>query len=330
MLSATIDKTVDVLSGLTQKIINIKSKTDQCLTNENYIELNNKIDILSAMFSSNESDIVSLLNLPRPISDYKNEHIGETISIPYTDDSGNITGPIVFEVVGVNNHKYINNPNKPTITLMTKNIIRYAVFDVMEPNNPLYDEGWGETQRAKVGNNRWSVSNIRQWLNSEGAANKWFTPQHEYDEAPGGDKITFMPEYEDGVAGYADDPGFLAGFSSEIKQHFATVRNKTILCNTDRSVLSKDFEESEDKVFLPSYTEMGFGNLDSNNSEGVHLAQKFTDDESRIKSGVNNEYWLRSQSWSAFDVYYVSNDGSVTQLPAASGDKGIAPLIVLC
>ena len=209
MLSATIDKTVDVLSGLTQKIVNIKSKADQCLTNENYIELNNKIDILSAMFSSNESDIVSLLNLPRPISDYKNEHIGETINIPYTDDSGKIllnNGCIVFEVVGVNHHKDINDELKPTITLMSKNVIRNAAFDANEPNNPSYDEEQGVDVRGEWGNNRWSVSNIRQWLNSKGAANNWFIPQHEYDEEPNTRYI-----YEDYA--YADAPGFLAGFS---------------------------------------------------------------------------------------------------------------------
>jgi predicted DNA-binding transcriptional regulator AlpA len=47
---------------------------------------------------------------------------------------------------------------------MTKNIIRFAAFDAKEPNNP-------DSDRKKHGNSRWSLSNIRQWLNSTKGAN---------------------------------------------------------------------------------------------------------------------------------------------------------------
>ena len=98
---------------------------------------------------STGSDIVSLLNLPRAISEYTDDHIGEIISIPYTDESEKILlnndGRIEFEVVGVNHHKDSSDESKPTITLMTKNIIRYAVFDAKEPENPLYDYEAGRT-----------------------------------------------------------------------------------------------------------------------------------------------------------------------------------------
>ena len=226
------------------------------------------------------SDLVTLGILPKYVSEFTNADIGTIVSIPYTDASGNITGPIEFEVVGVNHHKDIHDESKPTITLMSKNVLRYAAFDGKEPTNPLFDDWENANARADYGNNRWAVSNIRQWLNSNGAANEWFTPQHEYDEAPT----------------YTDAPGFLAGFSDEVKQHFAIVRNKTLLCDADRSTLSKDFEETEDKVFLPSYTEMGFGNLDDNNPEGTWLSNKFIDDESIIKtkSSKDASYWLRS------------------------------------
>jgi hypothetical protein len=254
-------------------------------------------------------DIVSLLNLPRAISEYTDEHIGEIIPIPYNDESGNIEGPIEFEVVGVNHHKDVNDETKPTITLMTKKVIRYVPFDAKEPDNPFYDEEWDGTSRAKNGNNCWSMSNIRQWLNSEGLGSYWFTSQHEYDVAPDTTNVHTAEE------AYADDPGFLAGFSNEIKQHFATVRNKTILCDADRLALSKDFEETEDIVFLPSYTEMGFGNMDNNNPEGIHLDKRFPDDESRIKNDIDDfwerRYWLRScDPHYACDTYYVDFDGT--------------------
>ena len=83
-----------------------------------------------------ETDLVKLGILKKQISEFSNADIGKVdVSIPYTDASGVISGPIVFEVVGVNHHKDTNNADTPTITLMTKNIIRTAAFDAAEPNN---------------------------------------------------------------------------------------------------------------------------------------------------------------------------------------------------
>jgi hypothetical protein len=61
-------------------------------------------------------------------------------------------------VVGINHHK------ENSLTLMTKNIIRFAAFDAKEHNNPIPDI-------PIDGNSRWSLSNIRQWLNSTKGAN---------------------------------------------------------------------------------------------------------------------------------------------------------------
>jgi hypothetical protein len=225
------------------------------------------------------SDLVSLGILSKPISEFTNADIGTIVSIPYTDSSGNITGPIEFEVVGVNHHKSIDDESKPTITLMSKNVLRHAAFDAKEPNNP-------DSNRVDYGNNRWSVSNIRQWLNSSGAANEWFTPQHEYDATPDTTNVDSV------VGAYADDPGFLAGFSDDVKQHFATVSNVTLLSDSDGS----GTETTQDKVFLPSYTEMNFGNKNSSYPEGTALSRKFTNNSSRIKSynGRDDSYWMRT------------------------------------
>ena len=281
------------------------------------------------------SDLVKLGILPKPISEFTNDDIGTIVSIPYTDESGKIllnNGCIEFEVVGVNHHKDISDESKPTITLMTKHVIRPAVFDGKETNNP-------QRNRQYYGNNRWLVSNIRQWLNSNDVANEWFTPQHEYDAAPSITNIVQNTVYGDSAA-YENDSGFLAGFSDDMKQHFAIVRNKTILCDYDKNLLSKDYEETEDKVFLPSYTEMGFGDIDSNNPEGSPLSQKFTDDESRKKPGEYVEgvgsdmlYWMRTPLQNNIYpqvAYCVSckwgyDDDSIVN----DGHHGIVPLIVL-
>jgi hypothetical protein len=278
-----------------------------------------------------QSELVKLGILSKEVSQYTVADIGSIISIPYNDESGKIllnNGCIEFEVVGVNHHKDIYDESKPTITLMTKNIIRYAAFDAKEPNNPFIDSYDETINRTIYGNNRWGVSNIRQWLNSEDASNEWFTPQHEYDEAPTIDKV--YNKNKDGA--YADDPGFLVGFSDAIKQHFATVRNKTILCYDDELALSKDFEETEDKVFLPSSTEMGFENLNFDNKpEGTHLSHKFINDNSRIKTGANCWYWTRScQRYNSYITYYIGEGGGELIWPAAGDNQGIAPILVLC
>lgn len=266
------------------------------------------------------SDLVSLGILPKRISEFSDSDIGTTVFIPYTDPTGKILlngGRIEFEVVGVNHHKDTNNANTPTITLMTKNIIRNAAFDAKEPNNPLEDLSWqGERTRASYGNNRWSVSNIRQWLNSSGEAGKWFTKQHDYDEPPISDYIG------NSNGAYANDPGFLAGFSDEVIQHFTDITNTTVLCTADGG----GSETTVDKVFLPSYTEMGFGDYNGI-AEGALL---FTLEESLGKSNkFNDDYLLRSnnitESHTIYSIYWAVGE----QENAAYDDIGITPIIVL-
>lgn len=44
--------------------------------------------------------------------------------------------------------------------------------------------GINNMQRSAYGYNRWSQSAIRQWMNSDAAADAWFTPQNPYDRRP--------------------------------------------------------------------------------------------------------------------------------------------------
>ena len=260
-----------------------------------------------------ESDLVTLGILTKQVSEFTTTDIGTTVLIPYTDPTGKILlndGNIEFEVVGVDHHTTTKYPK--TITLMTKNIIRHAAFDAKEPDNP-------DSTRKANGNNRWSVSNIRQWLNSN-ATNSWFNAQHKYDAPPTLDNVSG----EDGI--YSDAPGFLAGFSSEVLQHFTDIINTTALCNEGGP------ETTIDKVFLPSYTEMGYGN-NGDIAEGTHLSIKYTDNISRIKSsssGENDNYWMRSPFVdSSRSVWFVNTAGRNRYDYAYYGKYGIAPIIVL-
>lgn len=270
------------------------------------------------------SDLVELGILPKQVSEFTTADIGTEISIPYNDESGKFllnNGCIEFEVVGVNHHTSDEHPT--TITLMTKNIIRYAAFDAREPNSPTYDNRYEEYLRRAVGNNSWSVSNIRQWLNSSGAGGSWFTAQYEYDAAP------IASNLKDGNTdgAYADEPGFLAGFSADVLQHFTDITNITAKSELDGS----GSEETVDKVFLPSYTEM-FGENNSGISEGSYLSLRYTDDNSRKKTGANSWYWMRSPSLGTF--YYstrlISSYGYEDRPEGpCDGNGGIAPIIVL-
>ena len=246
------------------------------------------------------SDLVELGILTKQISEFSNSDIGTEVSIHYSNEGSGISDPIVFEVVGVNHHT--TSEHQKTITLMTKNIIRKAAFDAPEPNNTI-------SHRKNGGNNRWSVSNIRQWLNSSGAAGSWFTAQHEYDAAPT----------------YASEPGFLAGFSANVLQHFTDITNTTALHTSDGG----GFETTVDKVFLPSYTEMGLAT-----GEGSHLSIRYPDANSRIKSGADGIYWTRSPYRAMYPqaVYYINtegNNGSGSFNTAAATDFGITPIIVI-
>ena len=264
------------------------------------------------------SDLVELGILTKQISEFSNDDIGTEVSIPYSNEGSGISGPIIFEVVGVNHHTTTEHPK--TITLMTKNIIRKAAFDAAEPDNP-------DSMRKDNGNNRWSVSNIRQWLNSSGAAGKWFTAQHTYDAPPTtanvhGDETT--------DAAYADAPGFLAGFSANVLQHFTDITNITALYKVDNGGADGGSEETVDKVFLPSSTEMGL----ENNSEGSHLSIRYPDNNSRIKqwNGSNDVYYTRSpyafMKSSLVLCVYPNGESSLSHIMASSGN-GIAPIIVL-
>ena len=271
--------------------------------------------------------------LPKAVSAYKNADISNEeyskVLIPYNDPTGKILlvnddkgrSCIEFELVGVNHHTSDAHPK--TITLMAKHIIRYVAFDAKEPNNPNPD-------RRDFGNNRWSVSNIRQWLNSNEAASEWFKPQHDYDESPTMDKVSFT-SYNGNAGVYAGDPGFLAGFSEEVLQHLTVITNITAKPAADGG----SSETTEDKVFLPSWTEMGFGN-NNGIDEGIALS-KFTDNTSRLKTDLLGLYWLRSnETASATKVRIIADDGSaIIDGSATSGEAddcgfaGITPIIVI-
>ena len=211
---------------------------------------------------------------------------------------------------------------------MTKQIIDLRCFDAKEPTNP---DGY----RKSYGNNNWQYSNIEQWLNSDQAS--WYKAQHQYDAPPNNANIY------DNINAYDTHKGFLYHWSNEdkalLKDYAFTLAN--------HSVDGGGSYTWTGKVFLPTYTQMGFGQNNSI-SEGTQFS-KFTDDNSRIKSinkycaennkwcidnnkteGTNWYYWMSSVDLSRSDYgRRVSRGGSGGNGIAYSGGYGLAPCICL-
>ena len=158
-------------------------------------------------------------------------------------------------------------------------------------------------------------------MNSSGEAGSWFTPQYTYDESPNPGSVSTIS------GAYASAPGFLAGFSDEVIQHLTEITNITALHKVDNDGFDGGSETTEDKVFLPSYTEMGFG-YNNGIPEGMALA-KFTSNTLRKKTNLQGLYWMRSPSEYQERVRCISDDGSDNYGMANDGTYGITPIIVI-
>ena len=209
---------------------------------------------------------------------------------------------------------------------MTKQIIDCRPFDAKEPTNPNSD-------RKNYGNNNWQYSNIEQWLNSDQAS--WYSAQHQYDAPPSSANVSNNA--------YDTHKGFLYHWSNEDK---ALLKDMTLTL-ANHSVDGEGSYTWTGKVFLPTHTQMGFGNT-NNIAEGIKFS-KFTDNTSRIKSinkycaennkycidntmteGTNWYYWMSSVNPSYLRyVRIVYDSGSDSNYVAYIGSIGLAPCICL-
>ena len=217
---------------------------------------------------------------------------------------------------------------------MTKQIIDLRPFDGNEPTNP-------DSNRKIRGNNNWQYSNIKQFLNSD--QSNWYSAQHQYDAPPSSDNCY---HYSNGITfnAYDTHKGFLYYWSNEdktlLKDMTLTLANNTVTDGGGSYTWTG-------KVWLPTYTQMGFGNI-NNIAEGIKFS-KFTDDISRVKSIhpnciANNEYckinnspgvitfhayWMSSVELSSSCVVHHVNNGYDSNYYAHCGDFGLAPCICL-
>ena len=232
---------------------------------------------------------------------------------------------IIWKIAAKNHSGYPTN----AITLITEKIIDLRASDAKEPSN-------SDSDRQNYGNNRYSMSNLDQWLNKDSAAGAWYVAAHDAD-AP--------PSTSDSVNGYNTQYSAKAGF-----QNLFTAAEKAAILNTTIRVVkaSIDGGGSEDitrKIFLPSTTEVGLAN-ESGIAEGSKWAL-FTDNASRISyltqqafsntsstnkpSAVGNAWywWLRTPYASnPYGVHLVYTEGTMSS-DAYYGAGGVRPALNL-
>ena len=230
--------------------------------------------------------------------------------------------PIIWQVADKNHSGYPSN----SVTLVAANILKIAAFDGKESSN-------SDSNRRSYGNNRYALSNLRQWLNKSGTS--WYVAQHSADAAPSSANVTYNP--------YDSQSGFLTGFSAQMKAALLD----TTLTVAKATVDGGGSESVVDKVFLLSKQEVGLGSENSI-AEGSLLALFSSDNSSRLckptANAVSNStytssslsasqnwlWWLRSpySSYSR-NVRHVYSDGSSNNYYAYSGYYGVRPALNL-
>ena len=226
---------------------------------------------------------------------------------------GSIFGnPIVMKIA---------NKSGSDITLIADGVLARYAFDAKEPSNSI-------TDRKNYGNNRYVLSNIHQWLNSEAGAGSWYVAQHSADQAPDSTSVVSENPYKSAA-------GFLNGFSVKEKNYLKTKTITVGKSSTDGS----GTETLNARICLPSGTEVG---LSTDYTEGSQF-QAFSDNNSRIAyetadcaantggtAGAAQYYWLRTPYASyASSVRVVDSDGTLDDSGAFSGSDGVRPLCFL-
>lgn len=246
--------------------------------------------------------------------------IGAKIKVPHS-----VMGDIVFLKCDQNHDGYPAN----STTLITDKVILLRAFDAKESQNT-------DSNRRQYGNNRYSVSNIDQWLNSTASAGQWYSPQHDTDQSPNSTKVVVRNPYN-------SDMGFLTGFDARF---IAAMQDTTIKVARNTVTDGGGYDTLTRKVFLPSLAEL-FNQAENSIMEGSLLQyfQANTDAVRRayisdycaqdnnnqgspnITADSESQYWTRTpKSSNSATVYIVYNHGSSAVTDAYGGWGGVRPL----
>ena len=207
-------------------------------------------------------------------------------------------------------------------TLITEKIISRKAVDAKEPSN-------ADSNRKSYGNNKYSVSNIDQWLNSDAGAGAWYSSQHSADQSPNSTSVVSANPY-------SEKAGFLSEFSPAFKKALLDTTLKVAL-NTVTD--GGDYETITRKVFLASKAET-FGTAENSVMEGSLLAL-FAENTNAVRvayygdtavseggTAGNAGYWWLRTPYSSYScvVRRVSSGGALNGNDAYNGTGGVRPL----
>ena len=251
--------------------------------------------------------------------------IGAKVKFGKYSVNGETAEPIVWLVVAQN---HSSTPAYPanSVTLLTEKIIDFRCFDAKEPNNSNAD-------RAAYGNNRYSLSNIDQWLNKDGGGGAWYSNQHSADQSPSGDSLLL------GGTRYAHRPGFLNAFTTPEKNIILNTTIRVLLPSVDGG----GYEDVSRKVFLPSLTEAGvvdgvnvtegatWGYFNTYSREAYITSQAYNNSPTASKPTAIKYAW----SWWSRTIVTgdaclsnaINGQGVISANPAYAGSIGVRPAL---
>lgn len=212
--------------------------------------------------------------------------------------------------------------------LVTEKIITLKAFDAKEASN-------SDSNRKNYGNNRYSVSNIDQWLNS--AASSWYSARHSADAAPTNANV--WSNYNE----YDTEAGFLTNFEADFR---AAILDTVIRVAKNTVTDGGGYEDITRKVYLLSNTEVGLANENSvaegtvwsyfnsaTRRQCMPTAEAVSKSEytsSSLTSSSNWYWWLRTPyAGNAHTARYVNTGGSLNYDYAYIGDDGVRPALEL-
>ncbi len=228
--------------------------------------------------------------------------------------------PIIWKIADKGHTGYPSG----AVTLITERIISLKCFDAIESGN-------SDGDRRSYGNNRWTLSNVRQWLNSRATAGKWYSAQHGADAPPTNANV--WSTYNE----YDAEAGFLAGFSANFIAALLTTTHTVGKATVDGG----GTESCADKIFLATCTEVG---LSGDVTAGSKLAL-FSNDSSRLayptaeavsKSEYTNSslnvnspwWWWLADAYASIScaVRSVDSSGAMDWTSLTSATLGVRPL----
>jgi len=233
---------------------------------------------------------------------------------------------IVWRVEGPGNEEYPKN----SIVLTSRDIISLKCFDAREPFN-------SDPDRIEYGNNRYSQSNLLQWLNSDNE--DWFYKQHDRDMDP--KNMYVFGKFNE----YAREGGFLRNISKALKYSMLNIKQKMDIPEVDGGdaevIMTRIFIQSEDELsdeLLRKPTEQAIDRSEFKNWDALVLkAQKrgipideINEAEVLLSKDLPWSYWIRSSNTSTSQMAkVVTNEGTIEDAESFRGYHGVVPAFAL-